>query len=89
MARSSRYSPEFRVRTVRMVREHAAAYPSQWAAIESIPVKLGCTSETLRQWVRQTERDAGRVDWFNTGCMLEPIGGRFRNGLGPSGVRVL
>ena len=66
MARSSRYSPEFRERAVRMVREHAAEYPSQWSAIESIASKLGCTSETLRQWVRQTERDAGQRSGLTT-----------------------
>jgi transposase len=66
MARSSRYSPEFRERAVRMVREHGAEYPSQWAAIESIASKLGCTSETLRQWVRQTERDAGQRSGLTT-----------------------
>jgi len=36
-----------------MVYEHAAEYPSQWAAIQSIATKLGCTGETLRKWVRQ------------------------------------
>ena len=43
-----------------MVREHGVERPSQWAAIGSIAVKIGCTSETLRHWVRQAERDAGR-----------------------------
>jgi transposase-like protein len=43
-----------------MVREHGAEHPSQWAAIASIASKLGCTSETLRRWVRQAERDAGQ-----------------------------
>ncbi len=38
-----------------MVSEHAAEYPSQWAAIESISAKIGCTAETLRRWVRQGE----------------------------------
>jgi len=42
-----------------MVREHGAEYPSQWAAITSIAGKLGCTTETLRRWVRQGERDVG------------------------------
>jgi transposase len=41
-----------------MVREHGAEHPSQWAAIAAIAPKLGCTSETLRRWVRQAERDS-------------------------------
>ena len=59
MARPSRYSPEVRERAIRMVREHGAEHPSQWAAMASIG-KLGCTSETLRRWVRQAERDTGQ-----------------------------
>lgn len=59
MGRPSRYSPELRERGVRLVREHGPEYPSQWAAIQSIAGKLGCTGETLRKWVRQAERDAG------------------------------
>lgn len=60
MARPSRYSPEVRERAVRMVREHGAEHPSQWAAIQAIAPKLGCTSETLRRWVRQAERDTSQ-----------------------------
>lgn len=59
MARPSKYSPEVRERAVRMVREQQAEHESQWAAIRSMAEKLGCTSETLRRWVRQAERDAG------------------------------
>ena len=66
MARPSRYSPEVRERAVRMVREHGPEHPSQWAAIEAIASKLGCTSETLRRWVRQAERDAGRRPGLTT-----------------------
>ena len=54
-----RYSPEVRARAVRMVLEHAGEYGSQWGAISSIAGKIGCTAETLRRWVRQTERDEG------------------------------
>jgi transposase len=42
-----------------MVREHQDSYSSQWAAIDSIAAKIGCTAETLRRWVRQSERDSG------------------------------
>jgi transposase len=35
------------------------SHESQWAAIESISAKIGCTAETLRKWVRQAERDRG------------------------------
>jgi transposase len=42
-----------------MVREQQGEHESQWAAIRSMAEKLGCTSETLRRWVRQAERDAG------------------------------
>ena len=59
MNTSKRYSPEIRERAVRMVLEQKAEHSSQWAAIQSIAAKIGCTSETLRRWVRQVERDQG------------------------------
>ncbi|MCK4599095.1 IS3 family transposase [Candidatus Bipolaricaulota bacterium] len=60
MKRSNRYSPEVRERAVRMVLEHERDYDSQWSAIGSIASKIGCTPETLRKWVRQTEVNTGR-----------------------------
>ena len=42
-----------------MVFDHQAEHPSQWAAINSIAGKIGCTAETLRSWVRRSERDRG------------------------------
>jgi len=59
MRKSPKFSPEVTERTVRMVLESQSQYESQWAAIESIASKIGCTSETLRRWVRQAERDEG------------------------------
>ena len=58
--KSTRYSPEVMERAVRLVFESREQYESQWAAIESIAGKIGCTAETLRRWVRQQERDTGQ-----------------------------
>jgi transposase len=43
-----------------MVFERQAEHESQWAAIVSIAGKIGCTPESLRKWVRQSERDQGK-----------------------------
>ena len=59
MKRTPPYSPEVRARAVRMVFDHADEHGSQYAAIRSIAQKIGCSSETLRNWVRQAERDEG------------------------------
>ena len=56
---TNKFSSEVRERAVRMVRDHAGDHTSQWAAIGSIAPKIGCTPETLRKWVRQSERDQG------------------------------
>jgi transposase len=50
---------EVRERAVRMVLEHRGEHATQWAAISSIASKIGCSGETLRNWVRQAERDRG------------------------------
>jgi transposase-like protein len=60
MSRASKFSPEVRERSVKMVLEHQGEYESQWAAIMSVAAKVGCTAETLRGWVRQRERDTGK-----------------------------
>ena len=59
MGRQGRYPAEVRERAVRLVIEQQEAHDSQWAAIRSIAAKMGCTAETLRQWVRRAERDSG------------------------------
>src|SRR3990170_5386016 len=62
-----RYPKELRERAVRMVFEHTAEHPSEWSAIRSIAEKFGMTTETLRAWVRQAERDEGRRPGLSTG----------------------
>jgi len=59
MKTSTRYSPEVRERAVRLVREQACEHETQWAAICSIAGKIGCSAETLREWIRRAEVDQG------------------------------
>jgi len=56
---TTQYLPEIWDRAVRILREHQGECASQWAAIQSIAAKIGCTSETLRRCLRQSERDSG------------------------------
>jgi transposase-like protein len=42
------------------VLEGSGEHPTQWAAINSVAAKIGCTAETLRKWVRQAECDGGQ-----------------------------
>ena len=60
MGTGSRFSPEVRDRAVRMVVDHAEQHESKWAAICSIAEKIGCAPQTLRSWIRRTERDQGK-----------------------------
>ncbi len=54
-----RFAPELRERAVRLVTQHPEAHASEWAAIRSVAEKLGCSTEALRRWVRQAERERG------------------------------
>ena len=67
--RSYRFAPEVRERAVRMVQEHRADYPSLWAAVQSIAPKICCTAETLQEWVKRTEIDAGQRAGTTTAVM--------------------
>ena len=56
---SPKFSAEVRERAVRMVLEHRGEHASQWAAIVSIAAKIGCTAQTLNEWVKKAEVDSG------------------------------
>ena len=66
MDRRTTYSLEVGERAVPMVFDHEGEYSSRWSAIVSIAQKFGCTAETLRRRVRQSEADRGRRAGLST-----------------------
>ena len=50
---SDRYSPEIRLRAVRMVLAHQRSYETQSAAVSAIAFKISSIPVRLRVWVRQ------------------------------------
>ena len=56
---TNKFSPEVRARAVRMVLDHEGEHPSRWAAVMSIAAKIGCTPQTLHEWVKKAEVDSG------------------------------
>ena len=62
--RKSKLSPEVRERDVRMVLKPRGDYASQSACTESIVGKIGCTAQTLDNWIKPHERDSGQRHRF-------------------------
>src|ERR1700712_3767000 len=57
---TNNFSPEVRARAVRTVLDHASDHSCRWAAVTSIGGKIGCTPQTLHDWVRKAEVDSGQ-----------------------------
>ena len=57
---TNKFSPEVRERAVRLFLDNEAQYPSRWQAVMSIAAKIGCTPQTLKDWVKKAEVDSGK-----------------------------
>ena len=56
---TNKFSPEVRARAVRMGLDHEGEHSSRWAAVSSIAAKIGCTAQTLHEWVKKSGVDSG------------------------------
>ena len=51
----TRYDASTKAKAIRLVREHAGDYPTQWAAIRAVWSRLGMSAGMLRKWIRQAQ----------------------------------
>ena len=61
MSPSNKFSPEIRERAIRMVYEIRESHDTQWAAIEAVASKIGCTAQTLSNWIRKSSASTTSV----------------------------
>ena len=55
MAKGTKYTPEFKAKSVRLLTESRGSYSSETKAIEQVAKDLGVAPETLRRWRDKTD----------------------------------
>ena len=55
----NRFSEEVRARAVRLVLENEAHYKTRSECLRSISSKIGCSAETLRDWIKKQAVEDG------------------------------
>jgi transposase len=66
MSMPSKYDSDLKAKAIRLVREHAGDYPTEYAAITAVAGRLGMTTETLRKGILQAEVDEGTATGTTT-----------------------
>jgi transposase len=66
-----RYDQDTKAKAIRLVREHAEDYPSEYAAITAVARRLGMSPETLRKWIRQAAVDEDQAPGVTTEAARE------------------
>ena len=61
-----RYDQDTRAKAIRLGREHAWDYPSEYAAITAVARRLVMTPQTHRMWIRQAAVDEGQAPGVTT-----------------------
>ena len=57
---TNEFFPEVRERAVQLVLGNEGQHASRWQAVMSISAKIGCTPQTLNDWVKKTEVDSSK-----------------------------